>query len=193
MYKATLQDRSCVVNILHSAFEPIKIPNSINYVVKQDKKRRKRLRILMEYLFDTSFLFGEVFLSDNRKACILVQFPHKKKVTLKTIKWDLRLAFKCIGFSNIFKVLKRELALKKYHIKDPHIHPIIMAANHEDKGKGFGVRLIMELKKYYENNKLPIIIETTTKENLKLYNKFGFKIFKETHDLDYPLFFLKRY
>lgn len=192
VHKATIKEREIVVNILCSAFDPIKIPNSINYVVKQDKNRSMRLRVLMEYLFDNSLMFGEIFLSNNRRACILLQYPHLKKTTLKTILLDLRLVIKCIGLSRVFKVLKRERTLNKHHIKKPHIHPILMGAYHKDNGKGFGVRLIFELFDYYKNKNLPIIVETTTPENLKLYNKFGFKIFKKVDDLNYPLYFLRK-
>lgn len=62
----------------------------------------------------------------------------------------------------------------------------------EHQGKGTGVRLIKEVFAYYKDNKLPCFIETTTESNLKLYKKFGFKIVKESYDLNYPLFFLRK-
>ncbi len=191
MIKATKKDKELIVDILTSAFEPITIPNSINFVVKQDSKRNERLKVLMEYLCDNSLLFGEVFLSDNRKACTLIQYPHTKKITLQTVLWDFQLALKCIGLSNVVKVLKREITLKKHHSKEPHIHPMILGTYSEERGKGHGFRLIKQLQEYYKDTTLPVIIETTTKENLNLYEYFGFKIFKETSELQYPLYFLK--
>ena len=192
MIKANNQDKGLVIAILTSAFESTTTTNSINFVVKQDFKRKERLRVLMEYLFYNSLYFGEVFLSDNKKACVLIQLPDTKKITPRTIFWDLKLVFKCIGIFNVLKVLKREMILKKYHTKETHIHPLILGTFAEERGKGHGVRLIQQLKEYYKENTLPIIIETSTKENLKLYHHFGFKIFKENLELAYPLFFLKR-
>ncbi|WP_408028837.1 GNAT family N-acetyltransferase [Tenacibaculum xiamenense] len=192
MIKATKKDKELIVDILTSAFEPITIPNSINFVVKQDAKRRERLQVLMEYLFNNSLRFGEVFLSDNRKACALIQYPHTKKITLQTVLWDFKLALKCIGLMNVVKVLKRELALKKYHTKEPHIHPMILGTYSDERGKGHGFRLIKNLQEYYKDSTLPVIIETTTKENLDLYQYFGFEIFKETSELQYPLYFLRK-
>ena len=72
--------------ILVSAFSPLKENNSINLVVKQDEKRIERMQILMEYLLERAISFGEFFISKNNKACILLKFPHKEKVTLKTIR-----------------------------------------------------------------------------------------------------------
>lgn len=67
-----------------------------------------------------------------------------------------------------------------------------MAVEKDYQGKGTGVRLIKEALAHYKDNDLPVIIETTTDANLKLYKNFGFEIIKETHELDYPLYFLKR-
>lgn len=192
MIKASYSDKELVTDILYKAFTNIKKDNSITFIVKQDAKKNKRLRFLMEYLFLTSFEFGEVFISNNKKACLLIKFPHLQKNTLKNSYWKLLLIIKTIGFINVLKVLKRERELNKHHIKTPHIHPIIMGVSNEYQNRGIGVRLIKEVLMHFKNNKLPCIIETTTEENLKLYKKFGFKIVRETHSLNYPLFFLRK-
>ncbi|WP_029209394.1 GNAT family N-acetyltransferase [Aquimarina agarilytica] len=191
MIKATYSDKKHIVAILHSAFEPIHDPNSINFIVKQDAKRSERIRVLMEYLFDDCMAFGEVLLSDNKNACILLKYPHKQKLTLNYILWQVKLAFKCIGLGGVYKVLKRQATLKKHHIKDPYIHPVIMGAKNEVRGFGIGVRLIKQLIDYYSDNELPVIIETTTDENLKMYKRFGFEVFKEIKTKDFPLYFLR--
>ncbi len=192
MLKATIKDKELVTEILHEAFVDITIPNSINFVVKQDEKRNQRLRFLMEYLFLTTLEFGNVFISDNKKSCALIAYPHLQKTTVKNIFWKLQLVFKTIGLSNVLKVLKREKQLKKYHIKTPHIHPVIMGVTKEHQGKGTGVRLIKEVFNFYKDNKLPCILETTTKNNIKMYEKFGFYIFEKSTNLKYPLYFLRK-
>lgn len=58
-----------IVNMLHYSFGDNK---RVNYIVKQDSKRGKRLRKLMEYSYEVCFLFGDVFISDDRKASALV-------------------------------------------------------------------------------------------------------------------------
>ena len=85
MIKAGKQDRDHVVEILHSAFEPITEDNSINFIAKQDHKRSERIKILMEFLVDDCLDFGEVLLSDKRNACILVKYPHTAKTTLAVV------------------------------------------------------------------------------------------------------------
>lgn len=68
MRKAAIKDNELITEILYQAFVDISIPNSINFVVKQDLKRKQRLRFLMEYLFLTTFEFGDVFIADNKKT-----------------------------------------------------------------------------------------------------------------------------
>lgn len=191
MIIATLQDKKHVVDILCSAFEPITEPNSINYIVKQDKHRSKRMRVLMEFIFDNCMDFGEVLLSNNRNACILMTFPHTEKLTFKKIKGLVRVALKCTGLKNAIKVLQRQAQLKKHHISEAYIHPTIMGAKNEVHGFGIGVRLIKQLIDHYEGNELPVIIQTTTDQNLKIYKRFGFEVFKKVDLKDFPLYFLR--
>ncbi|WP_299108694.1 GNAT family N-acetyltransferase [uncultured Tenacibaculum sp.] len=192
MIKASIKEKELVVDILYNAFVDINFPNSINFVVKQDIHRNKRLRFLMEYLFLKTINSGEIYISNNKKACILLHYPHKEKVTFKSILRDFKLAYKTIGLIRVYKVLKREHQLKKHHLKQDHIHPLIMGVQKDYQGKGAGVRLIYEVFNKHSTNKLPCILETTTKSNLKLYKKFGFYIFSETIDLGYPLYFLRK-
>lgn len=192
MIKASIKEKELVVDILYNAFVGINFPNSINFVVKQDIHRNKRLRFLMEYLFLKAINSGEVYISNNKKACILLHYPHQERITFNSALQDFKLVFKTIGVSNVYKVLKRERQLKKYHLKVAHVHPLIMGVKKEHQGKGTGVRLIFDILRAHQTNKLPCILETTTKSNLKLYKKFGFYIFNETTDLGYPLYFLRK-
>ncbi len=192
MIIASQKDKERVIDILHSAFEPIKKDNAINFVVKQDHKRSERIRLLMEYIVEDCFDFGEILLSDKKNACILIKYPHKEKITLQVLKRHLKLAFYCIGIKKLFKVLNRQATLKRHHVKEPHIHPVIMGATNEVKGMGFGVPAIKQLfEERAEANKLPVIIETTTEQNAKMYQRFGFKIFKEIQTRKFPIYFLR--
>lgn len=186
------QDEKRAVEILYSAFVNITIENSVNFVVKQDSKRNKRLYFFMKYLFKRTLIKGQVFISDDSKAVLLVEFPKKNINLYNLLILDIMLIFRTIGIDNIFKVIKREYIIKKNHIKEPHIHPIILGVKKEYQNKGIGVKLINEVFHYFSDSNLPIIIETTTLNNIKLYQYFGFKVIKSTTSLGFPLIFLKR-
>ena len=77
MIRADIEDKNRIVEILSKAFDDNK---SVNYIIQQDAKRKQRIRNLMEYSFDICNLFGDVFVSDDRKACalVVVYFFHTK-------------------------------------------------------------------------------------------------------------------
>nr|WP_294897567.1 hypothetical protein [uncultured Pedobacter sp.] len=58
---------------------------SVNYIVKKDKHRVERIKVLMDYSFDMCRRYGEVYLSEDENACALVLFPDLKKDNLWTI------------------------------------------------------------------------------------------------------------
>ncbi|MBT8236835.1 MAG: GNAT family N-acetyltransferase [Bacteroidia bacterium] len=193
MRKLQPSEQQIATDILLSAFTDIPLDNSINFVVKQDARKASRLRFLMHYLVNTTFMKGEVIVNDNNTACLLVLFPTllTTKQRLRQFWWDLKLVNTTIGWDRVLKILSRQNALRKYHPKEPHIHPLILGVVKARQGKGIGIRLIREVLQAYSDNKLPVVIETTTNENIRLYQKFGFRILKQTEELGYPLTYLQ--
>lgn len=186
MIKVSYKERDAAVDILYKSFIDILIPNSINFVIKKGEDRKKRLKALMRYQVDIALHYGNVYLSDDGKACII--YLEKSQSGIKKIMLEIQLVLECIGLSRIPKVLARERLIKAHHPKEPFVHLWLMGVIPEDQGKGKGTRLLEETMRIY-SNKL-IYVETTTPENLRFYQKNGFSIFHETQELDYPLYFL---
>ena len=69
---------------------------SVNYIVRQDRRRAERILYLMEYAFDYCMLLGEVFLSDDKQGCALIVLPGKVKSTLRSTLLDIRLIFRSV-------------------------------------------------------------------------------------------------
>lgn len=186
MRLAQKKDRILVVDILTSSFIDVLIPNSINFVVKNDARRKERLRSLMEFQFDIALDLGHIFISDDLKGCII--YVDKWKFSFRRILLEIRLLFAVIGIDNLFQVLKREKIIKSYHPKEEYIHLWLMGVLPEAQGTGVGSKLLQETLNFYQG-KL-IYLETTTQENLRFYGKNGFSVFHKTFELDYPLYFL---
>lgn len=191
MIKATDQDKERVAEILVSAFAPLTAKNSINFVVKQDSKREKRMKVLMEYLFEKSLQYGEIYISQNNKACLLLKTEHQESLSLKSLIQDLRLVIYCIGITRVFSVLKRQRLAQHYFPKEPHIKPVILGAIKEAKGTGTAARLLLKVKAKYQNNKLPVIVDAADEINVKLYKKFGFRVIAKDQTLGFPIYFLR--
>jgi hypothetical protein len=188
MERATYADKEAVVNILCNSFDDNK---SVNYIIKQDRKRSLRLRRLMEYSFEICYHFGDVILSDDKKGCALLVMPDKKKTTLKTILLNARLAFTCIGFSGIKKAMAREAKINRVHPEHPIYYLWFIGVDPEEQNKRIGSLLLKHVIKQSEIRNRPIYLETSTTKNLPWYQKFGFTIFEEM-DFGYRLFCLKR-
>jgi ribosomal protein S18 acetylase RimI-like enzyme len=188
MRKANYHDKELVVDILTQSFES---NQSVNYVVKQDRKRIRRIRALMDYSFEVCKLFGDVFISDDGKACALIMYPDKKKPSLKAIMLDIKLIIQCIGIKNIKKTLNREALIKKIQPKKQMTYLWFIGVKPEDQNKGFGSKLLQTMIEYSNQNSRPVYLETSTVRNLPWYKRFGFEVYSE-QNLSYRLYFLNR-
>ncbi|HQS22851.1 MAG: GNAT family N-acetyltransferase [Sphingobacteriia bacterium 24-36-13] len=188
MKKAEYNEKNLIVDILTKSFES---NQSVNYIVKQDEKKLKRIEALMNYSFEVCYLFGDVFLSDDNKACALVLYPDKKKTTIKSIMLDVNLILSCVGIENIKKTLDREAIIKKIQPKVPMYYLWFIGVDPDFQNTGIGSVFLDELIEDSRVKGRPIYLETSTLKNLPWYQKFGFNIYHEA-DLSYKLFFLRR-
>jgi ribosomal protein S18 acetylase RimI-like enzyme len=188
MKKASYENKALITEILYQSFKENK---SVNYIVKQDSKRENRIKSLMDYSFDVCYLFGDIYLSEDDKACALVLYPEQKKATLKSISLDIKLMLNCIGIGNIAKALNRESKIKEIQPKEKIYYLWFIGVDPRYQGKGIGSKLMEELIKDSEEKQRPIYLETSTLKNIPWYKKFGFEIYHEL-EFSYKLFFLKR-
>ncbi|MHB1179267.1 MAG: GNAT family N-acetyltransferase [Daejeonella sp.] len=188
MIKATYSDKDLVVDILTKSFDD---NQSVNYIVQQDEKRIDRVKALMDYSFEVCYAFGEVILSDDKKACALILFPEQKRTSFKSILLDVKLILSCVGISNINKALSRDTKIKKLQPKELMYYLWFIGVYPEYQNTGTGTKLLNDLIDESNIQKRPIYLETSTLKNIPWYRKFGFDVYNEL-DLGYNLFFLKR-
>lgn len=188
MRKAVASDKPHVVDTLARAFD---LNKSVNFVAKQDARRLRRIRKLMEYSFDVCFTFGEIWTSDDQQACALVLYPENRKTTLRSIIWDLKLALFVIGIERVSAVLKREAMIKANHPKEPIAYLWFLGVNPDCQGKRLGSALMLEVIAEYDRRGRPIFLETSMEKNLPFYEKLGFEIFN-TVELTYRLYIIRR-
>jgi ribosomal protein S18 acetylase RimI-like enzyme len=188
MKRAGKNQKQLVIDILAESFDQNR---SVNYVVKQDEKRRQRIRTLMSYSFDVCNAFGDVWLYENKQACALVVLPDKKRTTFASMLWDAQLAVSVIGLSRVGQVLGRESKIKSFHPKEPFAYLWFIGVKSDMQGKGIGGALLNELIAWYSDQKRPIYLETSVDLNLPWYKYHGFEIFN-TIELSYSLYLLRR-
>lgn len=178
------EDEQSFINILCSSFfdNP-----SVNYVIKQDKRKASRLRTLMEYSFFQGEQFGKIYLSEDKLSCAILLNPAVKRTSVNTIFWDLKLVFKCIGLRRISKVLKRESEIKKYHPKIQFTHLWYIGVMPEKQGKGKGKELMGKIMADCKQLDLPVYLETSNPKNFPFYKQLGFEEIASLESLGYDL------
>lgn len=187
MIEAAIADKDRVIQILANSFENNK---SVNYVLPQGRNHTRRLHYLMEYSFNVCFTNGNVYMSEDKNACALVLYPHKSRYEPKRLLWDLKLMFFAFGLFQLPKVLKREKIIAQLKDKGPHMYVWFIGVDSGQQQKGIGSRLMNEVLQKARSEQLPILLETSTLENIPWYKKLGFEIYR-THDFTYRLFFLR--
>jgi ribosomal protein S18 acetylase RimI-like enzyme len=176
--------KQIVIEILYKSFLENR---SVNFAVKQDSKREARIKKLMEYSYFQGEQFGEIYLSKDQNACAIILIPSRKKTTLKSIVWDLKVVFNCMGILNVSKVLKREREIKKHHPHFPFLHLWYIGVNPEFQGQARGTELMARIIHDAKALHLPIYLETSNPKNFPFYEKLGFKMISEIDNLGYPL------
>jgi ribosomal protein S18 acetylase RimI-like enzyme len=187
MRSAKRTDKLLITDLLSAAFND---NLSVNYIVPQDEKRKQRIRALMDYSFEVCYRFGKVWLSEDRKACALVLYPHQKKTTLTSIWLDIKLILKAVGFGGIKKTLDREAKIKAKQPKEPMAYLWFIGVSPLYQHQGTGGRLLKQVIADAEQQGLPVYLETSTERNLPWYEQHGFTEY-DTLDLSYILHFLK--
>ena len=102
---AAIEDRAIIIDILTKSFDA---NLSVNHIVKQGSQRISRIQHLMEYSVNVCLRYGEVIISDDKKSCALISYPHMRRITFESIWLDIMLAVQVIGFSGILRAMKRE-------------------------------------------------------------------------------------
>lgn len=188
MRKAGYSDKPLVVDMLTRSFNG---NPSVNYIVKQDSKRGLRIKKLMEYSFEICFAFGSIFLSDNQKACALLLFPDQKKISLKTIGLDIKLALGVIGLKRITKVMDREARIHKGYPKENICYLWFICVDPQYQRKGMGSRFLKEILVISAEKNRPVYLETSLPENVSFYHKHGFEVYNQL-EFDYTLYCMRR-
>jgi ribosomal protein S18 acetylase RimI-like enzyme len=188
MNRAQPYDKELVADILTKSFLDNR---SVNYIIKQDEKREQRIKALMKYSFEKCYLFGDVFISEDKKSCALLIRPENKKLTLKSILLDINLLFSAVGILNIKKTLRREAAIKKIHPETAIYYLWFIGVHPSHQNKGIGSKILNQVTEIGLLENRTICLETSNLKNIPWYEKHGFKIYQELN-FGYKLYCLKK-
>ncbi len=192
MKRATQSDKEKVIKIICEAFD--KNPH-INAIIKNDKKRIKRMAALAEYAFEFGLRRNGVCLTDDSLGVVIIFQNNKMKMNLYEYWLQLCLIFKSFALSRAFWVSKLESLIKKNRASNTDFLYLWFLGVANDR---LGSNNARELMKYAfrlsHDKNLPIYAETSLKRNNVIFKRFGFEDYNKlkTGYSDLTMWFMKR-
>jgi GNAT superfamily N-acetyltransferase len=189
--KAQRTDKGIVIDILCQSF--INDPH-INYIIGDSGNKEKRLKRLMSYAFEYSYVNGKIELSDDKKAVSIWKNPASKKMTFRLFIENI-LFFLDFGWNRLSKISEMERIINKNYPKsDKYEYLWFIGTLPTEQGKGYGSSLLnSSILNALKNNK-EIFLETSTKINLSYYSKKGFELYNKVflnEEHSFPIYMMK--
>lgn len=146
----------------------------------------------MEYSIDMCHLFGNIYLSSDNKACALMLFPDHKKTTFQTILWDIQFIWQVVGLSSLKPLLNREAQIKTgYPADQTFLYLWFIGVDPAYQKIGKGSTLLNQILQDANHQNRPVYLETSSLDNVRFYQKFGFEVYNELQ-FGYTLYALRK-
>ncbi|HKK65437.1 MAG TPA: GNAT family N-acetyltransferase, partial [Clostridia bacterium] len=129
--------------------------------------------------------YGHVYASSEKFEGIMAitQDEYSYMSLWRMIRSGSIFPFLRIGFKSFMIVASAlspiDVARKKHMKNKSFAYLQIIGVASENQGKGHGGKLLKELIAITDEAKLPIYLETETENNVRLYERFGFKTLEQ--------------
>jgi len=174
--KATRADKSKVLEILTEAFwnDP-----HINWFTGSGKNKKKRLESMMSHAFESALVRGDVYLTEDKEAVAIWRNSSQKVNNLYTFYENLKFLYH-YGLKKVLAISKLEKIIQEGYPKDkPFYYLFIIGTSKRGRGKGLSSILMNAILEQADQNKIPVYLETANLNNLPIYNKKGFRTYRE--------------
>lgn len=162
------------IEVLSKAFEGTP---SINYLLG-DHPSHKKVRALMQYMYQVGNLYNGVYFSKNRNVvAIALKKDETVSYSFKHFWLDLKFIFLIVGVLKAFKILSRQLAIIKQQQKEKRfLHFWIIGALPNSSTTKEVIEVRNQIFEMAKKEKLPILLETSIEKNKRVYERYGFKV-----------------
>jgi len=176
LYKIKKKDIKKAANVLANAF-------SEDPMWKKIFKEEDKYRVISEMMARFSLKYGNVFsTSDNLEGVMAILSHDKAEMTGWRIirSGAFFLSMKLLSVMKTMKPVGKAIKEEKKNLNiGPYIYLLIIGVSQEFQGKGFGGKMLRALIEKAENEGKSIYLETQIEKNVKLYEKYGFYVFKK--------------
>ncbi len=158
----------------------------------------------VNYLFGSPIFFalkyGKAYASSSNLEGIAAWFPDStadmtmwRMIRSGSFRYGSKMGMKAtIEMAKTFRPIEKD---RKENMKNTsYIYILIIGVKQEYQKKGFGGKILQVIFEEADKTNTPIYLETNTPQNVKMYEKYGFKVLNEIilPRLDLPMWEMER-
>jgi GNAT superfamily N-acetyltransferase len=171
---AQRKDKTRIIEILCQSFQN---DPQINYILGSNGNKNKKLMRLMAYSFEFGLANGKVEISEDKNSVAIWKSSNSKKMTINLF-YESILFFFTFGWSGIKRISAMEKKIAAFYPDKKIFNYLwILGTNPNEQGKGYGTAILSKAINNFEQNKVPIYLETSTDSNLKYYQRKRFELY----------------
>ncbi|MDR6196316.1 GNAT family N-acetyltransferase [Siphonobacter sp. SORGH_AS_0500] len=189
MLLATPQNRREILETLNQAFYT---NNHLNWLATGKTQASKRIQPLVAYTFDYGIRHGKVFSTPQQEGVAIWKRYPAKGDFLRDSLLSLQLVSQ-LGLAPIPRILKTEAYVEKQRSQYPYLYLWMLGVHPQFQGKGFASSLLDPLLLEAQNEEIPVLLETSTLQNVSLYQHKGFEVYHEYQpSRELTIYFLRK-
>ena len=171
--KATRADADALVDVLVRSFDADPVAN---WFVRQDERRAEGF----EAFFGTAVRqltlpHGEVYTTADRAGAALWVPPGRWRMGWARQLLLLPRGLRASGPRGLPRSLRSLAALDRLHPRWPHLYGMFIGVDPDQQGRGIGSALMRTVIERCDRTGLPAYLEGTAEDNVRLYERFGFR------------------
>lgn len=172
--KMATPDLDRVADVMGRAFDDDPV---INFMVKQDARRRERLLTFMRAgIRKLTFPYGETWTADGFEGAALWNPPNGRPHGLMSDLRMLPTLVRVAGLSGVPRVVGAFQVAEAKHPKQPHYYLLGLGVEPDQQGRGIGTQLMAPVLEKADREGLPAYLESSKERNLPLYQRNGFEV-----------------
>jgi len=173
----TTEDAAWASEILVQAFHTDPL---LNFIYGDTINEPGKLKWFFSVTFRLAALYGDCFSTAERDGVLMMLPPDQTKMTLgKMYKSGFLAAPFKMGRASFSRMMAfMDFAEKEHKVATSFDHYYIMTVGvlPERQGIGIGKKLMTKALKIVDANNMPCYLETQNKNNVPIYQKFGFEV-----------------
>lgn len=151
------------------------------YIFPGQRQRIKKLRHLFQFALTYGILYGEAYSTSHNIEgfAVWLKSKHGNLSLHRLLKAGILRCVSKIGITAIARLMqtiKHSVSMHNKYMPDEHWILYLIAVHPAHQKKGHAGVLIRYLLDHVETQRLPCVLETSNKENVSLYEHFGFRL-----------------